>query len=234
MQYILSIFIFSILTCSTVVAQDFRTESKGTIQFSIGGSLGLNFSNRNDNSSALLGPNLFSNSENTSNFFSLNFSPYLALTTSRKYLFGISPIIGYNRLRNKSVSNNIDSFIFRMSWQLGGEVFFRNYFKLNDRLIFFTSSFISYSVVNTDIESTAPLFFEERTVLGTFGISTGFTFDINEKWKLLTTFWNASLVYTNFNSALLDENQIDLSLSTGFDFSNIRFGVERSLDFSKK
>jgi len=229
MKYILFIILF-IAFESSLKAQELNSESNGTIQYTLGGSVGANFSNRYN----LLEFNSSPFRESTSNTFNINFRPYLALTTSKKHLFGISPIIGYTRSRFESVNNGINSFSLAKSWRLGGQVFFRNYFNLNDRLNFFASTFISYTETNTDREAFAPTFLEERTVLGSLGISTGFTFDLNENWKLLTSFWSASLRYNNFNSPLLDENQIDFSLSTGLNFSNIRFGVERILDFSKK
>jgi len=229
MKYILFIILFLAFE-SSIKAQELTSKSNGTVQYTLGGSVGANFRNHYN----LFDFNSSTFRERTSNAFTINIRPYLALTTSKNHLIGFSPIIGFTRSRIDEINNTINSFTLSKSWQLGGQVFFRNYFKINERLNFFASTFISYSEINIDEEAFAPTFLEERTVLGNLGISTGFTFDFNEKWKLLTNFWSASLRYRNFNSPLLDENQIDFSFSTRLSFSNIRFGIERTLDFSKE
>lgn len=159
------------------------------------------------------------------NGFRFNTGPYLGLRIGQNKSVGVTSSFQIDR--QEYISTNNSNIVFSsLNFSVGG--FYRNDFRINDKLIFFLQSNIFYlQQRNNIIEDNEK---QPNISLKSFNAfaNVGARVRINEKWSLLSSISTLGYRYQIFNSQVFFRNSFNHVIEFGLNLRTLNIGLERS------
>lgn len=212
------------------VSAQTEENSNLTTKFFLGGSLALNnTASEGVTSSTIFIPvtnfnfNIITEASPLNNF-SFGASPYFGIRLSPKKSIGV--LTNFQYTRNKFLTSE-DEILFSTNVRYGFGLFFRNDFRINDKLIFFFQPTISYDreEARNSLDGIDN-FDNERRSFSAFAY-IGARYAFNERWSLITNISTGGYQFQVVDELFFNRRTNIHTVSANLSLERISFGLER-------